>query len=46
MQDGGLAIGDMASGALYGLWFERSVVAGAISAAQVEQAIAWTFDAT
>lgn len=42
---GGVAIGDMATLALYGLWVERTVIAGATSQAEVLQNIAFAFDA-
>lgn len=42
---GGIDIGTLAASALYGLWVERVVVAGATSAASVEQALTWAFDA-
>lgn len=42
---GGLAIGDLAAGGLYGLWLERTVVAGATAQSSVEQGIAYSFDA-
>jgi hypothetical protein len=42
----GLDLGDLAVSALYGVWIERTVVAGAVSEATVRQALAWSFDAT
>ncbi len=45
-KDNGLEIGDMAAGALYGVWMERAVIVGAVSEGSVLQSIAWSFDAT
>jgi hypothetical protein len=43
--DTGVSIGDLAAGALHGLWIERAVVAGATAEAQVINKISWSFDA-
>jgi hypothetical protein len=45
-KDNGLVIGDMAAGAMYGVFMERPVIPGAISEATVIQSLAWSFDAT
>jgi hypothetical protein len=41
----GLDIGDLSSGNIYGLWIERTVIAGAIAEASVLNLINWSFDA-
>jgi hypothetical protein len=38
-------IGDLSAGNIYGLWIERTVVAGAIAEADVLNLINWSFDA-
>lgn len=41
----GVDIGDLATGDLYGVWLERSVIAGATSEAKLLQAVAIDYDA-